>query len=280
MKKEFLCASALLFSTSSFAMEETVRITDALWGIYTYDDTKKDQPTVLLLHGYASHKNEVGDYYKKFAEKLLEEGIASLRIDFRGYGDSSIPSEISTLDTMIEDTKDTWQWLNEQEQTGPLFLHGFSLGGAIASSMASQLKPAPKAVSLWSPAYEFRLEEIQKYADQAQKDGVVEIDLGWRKIKHSAEFFALMNEETYSPSHIQNYKNPVYVLYGEDDELIEGRKKFEAWLDAQQIEFNIYPNVGHVLGSFSEEASEIQDDIIKQSVAFIKQSVAFIKENN
>lgn len=45
-------------------------------------------PAVLMLHGFASVRDEVGEMYKRLAAELGERGIASLRIDFRGWGES------------------------------------------------------------------------------------------------------------------------------------------------------------------------------------------------
>lgn len=274
MKKIFLLTGALLMSLSSFAKQENIEIKEGLSGIYTYNEEIAKQPSVLLLHGYGSEKNEVGGYFEKLAKALDEKGVASLRIDFRGYGESSISSEASTLDTMIADANEAWQWLASQSQsmagypkkTEDMYLHGFSLGGAISSAISAELLPSPKGVSLWSPAYEFKLEEIQKYAEQAQKEDVVEIDLGWRKIKHSAAFFDSMNEDRYSPSHIQHYEGPVFVVYGGKDELMSGKEKFENWLKKEQLSFKIYDDLDHILGSFDENSEEIQKDVIEQTI--------------
>ncbi|MDR0597372.1 MAG: hypothetical protein LBG14_02580 [Treponema sp.] len=45
-------------------------------------------PAVVMLHGYGSNKDEAGNGYKLIAAELAKKGIASLRIDFMGNGDS------------------------------------------------------------------------------------------------------------------------------------------------------------------------------------------------
>ena len=40
--------------------------------------TKADLPALIMLHGTGSQKDEAGDLYKKLADKLAAQGIASL----------------------------------------------------------------------------------------------------------------------------------------------------------------------------------------------------------
>jgi hypothetical protein len=44
---------------------------------------------VVMLHGTGSNKNEAGDGYKLAAPELAKAGIASIRIDFIGSGEST-----------------------------------------------------------------------------------------------------------------------------------------------------------------------------------------------
>lgn len=45
-------------------------------------------PTVILCHGTGSQKNEVGNLFVELSRKLLNIGIASIRFDYAGCGDS------------------------------------------------------------------------------------------------------------------------------------------------------------------------------------------------
>ncbi len=45
-------------------------------------------PAVLMLHGYGSSADEVGDMYGRLADALAAQGVGSLRIDFAGMGAS------------------------------------------------------------------------------------------------------------------------------------------------------------------------------------------------
>jgi fermentation-respiration switch protein FrsA (DUF1100 family) len=45
-------------------------------------------PAILFLRAFGANKDEVGNTFSIAAEKLFQEGIASLRIDFSGFGES------------------------------------------------------------------------------------------------------------------------------------------------------------------------------------------------
>ena len=62
------------------------------------DDVRRRVPAVLMLHGFTGDRNEgpvlqpdftfTDTMYERTANELAENGIASLRIDFRGSGES------------------------------------------------------------------------------------------------------------------------------------------------------------------------------------------------
>src|SRR5215211_2849288 len=70
----------------------------------------RSYPAVLMLHGFASHKDEVGDMYLREARALAERGIASLRIDFAGTGDSEQPYTANTWTGMVADAVTAHDW--------------------------------------------------------------------------------------------------------------------------------------------------------------------------
>src|SRR5215218_10279875 len=108
-------------------------------------------PTVLMLHGTASQKDEVGNMYLRLAQKLAALGYASLRIDFAGSGDSTLPQTAFTYTEEVADTKTALTWLSSRPQidAGRLGLLGFSQGGRVASTVAGT-DARVKAVTTWS----------------------------------------------------------------------------------------------------------------------------------
>lgn len=97
-------------------------------------------PAVLMCHGYAGNKAGRYRIYVLIAQKLAELGIASLRIDFRGSGDSEGNFSDMTISSEVSDALKGIEYLRNQANIDKdrIGLLGNSLGGAIATLTAAQ----------------------------------------------------------------------------------------------------------------------------------------------
>jgi dienelactone hydrolase len=180
-------------------------------------------PTVLLLHGTASQKDEVGDMYRRLAAKLGAEGYASLRIDFAGSGDSTLPQTAFTYDEEVSDTKTALTWLTHQPnvRAGALGLVGFSQGGRVAATVAGT-DDRVKALATWSTWVEDGSTAYLLYGDAAYQtavqDGQVTVDLGFRTWTYSLAFFESI-KNSHPLQDIANYHGPLLGIDGSEDVL-------------------------------------------------------------
>ncbi|MFK0689121.1 alpha/beta hydrolase family protein [Mesorhizobium sp. IMUNJ 23033] len=124
----------------------------------TPDDATRP-PVVLLLHGFTGSRNEWSSeavkegLFGRAAPVLAKNGIASLRIDFRGSGDSDGKFEDMTVETEITDAQAALDFLSTIESVDGkrISLMGMSLGGAVSAAVAGRTKTPLKAVVLWNP---------------------------------------------------------------------------------------------------------------------------------
>lgn len=98
-----------------------------------------DQPraTLLFFHGNAGNISHRLDSLEIFHELGLQVFI----IEYRGYGPSSgKPSEAG----LYRDAQAAWNWLTQSEGVKPehIILFGRSMGGAVASELASRVEAA------------------------------------------------------------------------------------------------------------------------------------------
>ncbi|HEY9724056.1 MAG TPA: alpha/beta fold hydrolase [Oscillatoriaceae cyanobacterium] len=108
-------------------------------------------PAVLWLHGFTGNRNESHRLFVDGARRLAARGIASLRFDFRGCGESDGDFFDTSITSQIEDARAALAFLRSQPRLDAkrLAIAGFSLGTAIASQIASEESPA--ALVFWSP---------------------------------------------------------------------------------------------------------------------------------
>lgn len=118
---------------------------------------KTDNPPVVIgLHGLFSDSESPKQI--DLAERCANHGIAYLRLDHRGCGQSQGNFFTQTTFTnRCHDLMTTAMWLRNQPELGTrLGLFGSSMGGAVALSMASQLKATAIATVAapirWFPA--------------------------------------------------------------------------------------------------------------------------------
>ena len=122
-----------------------------IFGIFHYPQQSKGPfPCVIMLHGFGS--NKVGRFrrYVTIANRLAQAGIASIRFDFRGAGDSEGTLAEVTIERLIEDACVVGAYIQmhpliNKEKIGFL---GSSLGGAVALLAAAKLQTAAAFVLL------------------------------------------------------------------------------------------------------------------------------------
>lgn len=111
----------------------------------------EELPLVVLCHGFTGNRQGDG-HFAPLAEELAANGIATVRLDFAGCGDSTEPYANYTLANMAADVDSVIGYMQATYGTGKTALVGHSMGGRLAS-LYPQLGQYPvTALALWSPA--------------------------------------------------------------------------------------------------------------------------------
>lgn len=108
-------------------------------------------PLVVLCHGFTGNRQGDG-HFAPLADDLAAQGIATVRLDFAGCGDSTEHYTAYTLANMAADVDSVIAYMQATYGTGKTALVGHSMGGRLAS-LYPQLGQYPvTALALWSPA--------------------------------------------------------------------------------------------------------------------------------
>ena len=114
-------------------------------------------PVALLLHGFTGTRHELpvlgteDTMFSRAARWLGERGVASLRIDFRGSGESEGAWEDTTFSGQISDAIAALDYLETLEgvDSGKMSILGLSQGGLVAAAAAGRDARVSNLV-LWS----------------------------------------------------------------------------------------------------------------------------------
>jgi len=222
-------------------------------------------PAVVLAHGHGGSKDEnVG--FGGVAAALAVQGIASIRMDFPGCGDSTASFHDNTMTNMIADTLAGVDYLtaNYEVDADKLGILGYSMGGRIASEIVGTGTNPFAAVVLLSAANGTAQElapnmfgDAKTYDDlkaTAKKDGFAAFTNVYNTtLELSKEWFEDM--EAGKPlTSLAKFEGPVLVLHGDKDTMITdemNQDNLKACKNGREI---VVADADHGYGFYSDQS--------------------------
>lgn len=188
----------------------------AMAGTIDFPDSHP-QAFAIFAHCFAGSRHTPGA--ARVSKQLTNFGIATLRFDFPGLGQSEGDFADTCFSQNVADIQAAADWL-AQNYSAPQLLMGHSLGGAAALAAANNI-PSLKAVATigapFDPAH-----SVLHYADkigEVDANGEVEVTLGGRALTISRLFLedlAETNPEDYLP----RLRKPLMVLHSPIDQTV------------------------------------------------------------
>ena len=199
-------------------------------------------PMVIFCHGFSGTKD--GPLFELVADTLQAHGIASIRFDFNGHGESEGEFKDMTVPNEIEDAKKVVEYVRDLKYVSTIAIGGHSQGGVVAAMTAGQLseelgEPAFKAVALMAPAAVLRDDAIRgstmgKQYDPFDPGEYVEL---WGGLKLGGEYirtsFSLPIYETAT-----KYQGPALIIHGNGDRVVPytyGERFHQIWPKSELV---------------------------------------------
>lgn len=217
---------------------------------------------VVLIHGFAGTKVEPHRMYKKLSKRLSDDGFTVLRFDFVGSGDSDGDFEDMTIRCEIEDSFNVIEYCRNKFNVKKLFIHGYSMGGCIASCVAASIEN--NGLVLWSPVSSpywnfYHLLGKDKFMQGLKGENVDYLGdiIGSKFFKELIDINPLEKAEYYN--------KPVFIIHGTQDNDVLPLNAYSYSSKFHNCNIHFIENADHCYTS-----KEWEDELLSKTEEFFK----------
>lgn len=154
----------------------------------------------------------------RICRRLAELGIATLRFDFTGLGDSEGDFSETNFSTNVEDLNCAARFMRDEYQPADLLV-GHSLGGAAVLAAAADIPEAKAIVTIAAPGDpDHVLKQFSCALDIIQQQGEAEVQLSGRPFviqKHFVE-----DVESIQDGYIRQLERPLLIFHSPVDQVV------------------------------------------------------------
>ena len=240
-------------------------------------------PLVVMAHGHGGSREEGGGF-PMVAEALAKQGIATIRMDFPGCGDSTESFTENNLGNMLLDLQAAREFVTSHADidSDRVGLLGYSMGGRLVTLLAA-IDPNYKVMAIWAPAVdngsvrerrEFELlggpDMYAELRAQAEETGMAEYTTRWGMPLQVGIRWFIDLEESMPLEAIARFEGPLLVLYGDADDVVPpatAEAAIAAATSSSEVARHIVASAEHGLGFYTERP-EIAAEVVSTTAGF------------
>lgn len=171
----------------------------------------------IFSHCFTCNKNLIN--VKFISETLSARGIATLRFDFSGLGDSEGDFAKTDFTSNIDDLLHAAKFL-EDNYEAPKLLVGHSLGGAASIVAAEKIESVRAITTIGTPS---TLDHIRRVftskLDDIMSQGSALVDVAGREVEIGKGFVEDLSRYNIKRT-LNNLEKPLLVLHSPDDDMV------------------------------------------------------------
>lgn len=171
----------------------------------------------IFAHCFTCSKNVLAA--SRISKRLTENGIAVLRFDFTGLGNSEGDFSNTNFSSNVEDLVSAFYALKKKHEAPGLII-GHSLGGAAALKAATQVSELKALATIGAPSdVDHIVHQFKDGLDEIEKKGEASVELAGRKFKIKKQFIHDING-TALLKEIGKIRTPLLVMHSPLDETV------------------------------------------------------------
>lgn len=271
------CTSIKQLETKDYDYKESViSISNGVYDIpatIVMPISETDVPLVIMLHGTGSNRDEAGDGYKLLAPALAKKGIASIRYDFPGSGDSNVSyllycnSEASKNTLTVANYASNLKGV-DKDRIGIL---GWSQGGTDALLVSGESNRF-KSVATWAGALELSDMVTPEMRKEALTTGQTKMEFDWRDALPLSQKWIDESDNMDVLAEVANITAPIGSFHGSLDEDVpySDSVKVQAASSNVNSELITIEGTGHTYDIFSGDMTKFNELKTKTVDWFLK----------
>lgn len=178
---------------------------------------QKPRAYALYAHCFTCSKNVLAA--TKISKKLSENGIAVLRFDFTGLGNSEGDFGNTNFSSNLDDLKAAYAAI-ENEFEAPQLLIGHSLGGAAVLALANEFDGVKAIATLGAPSDVEHVSHLfQSEREEIERDGEAKVQLAGREFCIKKQFIEDISEQNILEN-LKKAKKAFLIMHSPIDDTV------------------------------------------------------------
>ncbi len=179
--------------------------------------SKGPYPFALFAHVFTGSKNNKSA--RHISRGLTLNGIAVMRFDFTGLGDSEGDFSDTNFTSNVDDLLCAAAYLKEHYQA-PSIIIGHSLGGAASLFAGAKIDSIKAVVTIGSPSYPEHVSHLLKDSiEDIELNGCARVNIGGREFVIKKQFLDDLRGQNHIET-IKKLKKAILVMHSPQDKIV------------------------------------------------------------
>lgn len=220
-------------------------------------------PLCLVFHGFTGHIEE--DHIVAVAKGLNEIGVATLRVDLYGHGNSDGEFRNHNLYKWLNNILTVVDYAKTLDFVTDMYICGHSQGGLAVTLAAAMLRDTVKALIPLSPAYVIidGAKTGMLLGQPFDPDNIPDELTSWDDRKLSGNYIRVAQSIDVDAA-IKKFNGPVLIVHGDEDEAVPVEGSIEAAKKFANCKLELIKGDDHCYGSHLDLVVKAVQDFVRE----------------